>query len=125
MLLSTLSQVIFSSIGTQATSGDLANTFAGIGIFSIVIGLSFFIFTLWMYVRILNKLGYSGWWVALIFVPFGVFVGIILLAFKEAPVESELKHLRHQVRGTGSGGNIMASSPQYQSPYGNYGQQRY
>lgn len=37
-------------------------------------------------VKILNRLGYSGFWVLLMFVPFGAIVGLWVLALADWPV---------------------------------------
>jgi uncharacterized membrane protein YhaH (DUF805 family) len=35
--------------------------------------------------RILQRVGFSGWWCLLFFVPFGNFIGLWILAFKRWP----------------------------------------
>lgn len=46
----------------------------------IIIGL-----IVWPITRILTRLGYSGWWVLVIFIPFGIIVGLWLLALNNWP----------------------------------------
>jgi hypothetical protein len=42
---------------------------------------------LWPAAKILKKMGYSGWWCLLYFVPFGVIIGLWVLATSKWPLE--------------------------------------
>jgi len=57
----------------------------GISIWQIIIILLIFIPTIWIYGRILNKAGYSRWWVLLVFVPIVNFIMIWVFAFAKWP----------------------------------------
>ncbi|RCW94627.1 hypothetical protein DFP77_14525 [Marinomonas foliarum] len=57
----------------------------GISIWQIIILLLMFIPTIWIYGRILNKAGYSRWWVLLIFVPIVNLIMIWVFAFAKWP----------------------------------------
>jgi uncharacterized membrane protein YhaH (DUF805 family) len=70
----------------------------------------------WIYVRIVRRTGYSGWWVLMALVPIGNLVVLCLFAFKEWPIQQELAYLRRHASMTGLPG--YGSAPQQ---YG-YGQ---
>ncbi len=53
----------------------------------------------WAYVRIIQKAGYSGWWVLMGLVPIGNLVMLCLFAFKEWPIERELAAARAALHG--------------------------
>jgi len=57
----------------------------GISIWQIIIILLVFIPTIWIYGRILNKAGYSRWWVLFIFVPIVNLIMIWAFAFAKWP----------------------------------------
>ena len=42
-------------------------------------------FVIWMYVRILHKAGYSGWWSLLMFIPLVNLISIYVFAFSQWP----------------------------------------
>jgi uncharacterized membrane protein YhaH (DUF805 family) len=77
----------------------LLPTGAEIVIVALAVALTTFI--VWMYVRIIRRSGYSGWWVLLAFVPLGNLIGLAFFAFTEWPIERELAHLRHHAAATG------------------------
>jgi hypothetical protein len=76
-------------------------------------------FFAWVYVRIVRKAGYSGWWVLMALVPIGNLVVLCLFAFKEWPVERELNYLRGYAAHTGLPG--YAGPPQGEGPPPGYG----
>ncbi|AEE44267.1 hypothetical protein [Cellulomonas fimi] len=63
---------------------------------------------IWVYKRILNKAGYSAWWMLLIVVPVGNLIGLVLFAAKEWPVEAELRRVRGQLLMAHAGGGGAA-----------------
>jgi uncharacterized membrane protein YhaH (DUF805 family) len=65
------------------------------------VALVFAIFIFWMYVRIIRRTGYSGWWVLLAFVPLGNLIGLAFFAFSEWPILRELAYLRQHAARTG------------------------
>ncbi len=67
----------------------------------------------WAYVRIIQKAGYSGWWVLMGLVPIGNLVMLCLFAFKEWPIRRELQYLRGYAAATGLPG--YAPQPPYGS----------
>ncbi|GEM_PF-380170 len=67
---------------------------------------------IWIYKRILNKAGYSAWWMLLMLVPIGNLVALILFAAKEWPIEAELRQARSLLLLTQSGGGGYGGAPQ-------------
>ena len=65
----------------------------------------------WMYVRIIRKAGYSGWWVLMALVPIGNLVMLGFFAFKEWPVRRELEYLRGYAAATGLPGYAQQQPP--------------
>jgi energy-converting hydrogenase Eha subunit B len=51
----------------------------------------------WLWYRVLNRTGYSGWLGLLILVPFGNLALLLVLAFGEWPIARELTELRQRV----------------------------
>jgi uncharacterized membrane protein YhaH (DUF805 family) len=47
--------------------------------------VAFFAFLIWLYVRILRKAGYSGWWCMITFVPLVNIVMVYVFAFSTWP----------------------------------------
>jgi hypothetical protein len=71
----------------------------------------FIVFFGWMYVRIIRKAGYSGWWVLMALVPIGNLVMLAFFAFKEWPVRRELEYLRGYAAATGLPGYTPQPPP--------------
>ena len=61
---------------------------------AVCIGLAFFAFSVFIWVRIMGKTGHSGWLGLLMFVPIANFVMLLVLAFGEWPVHRELADAR-------------------------------
>lgn len=73
----------------------------------ILIAIAMFAFIFYVYYRIISKTGYSGWWVLSLFVPILPLVLLLLLAFKEWPIEERIRQLEsngHNSSGYGSYG---------------------
>ena len=64
----------------------------GISIWQLIIVLLTLIPTIWIYGRILNKAGYSRWWVLLIFVPLVNLIMIWVFAFAKWPRLEQAKN---------------------------------
>lgn len=62
----------------------------------IVVGISavLFVLSIAVYVAIIRKAGYSGWWVLTMFVPLLNVVMLVVFAFAEWPVTRELNAAR-------------------------------
>jgi hypothetical protein len=86
----------------------------------VVISLVFFIAYLWAYVNIIRRTGYSGWWVLIGLVPIANIVMFFVFAFKEWPIQRELRALRAQAGG-GYGGGQYPGGPGGQYPQGPQG----
>ena len=59
-----------------------------------LLGLAVWIVFLVAYIKIISKAGYSGWWVLIMFVPIVNIIMLLVFAFKEWPIQRELKELR-------------------------------
>ena len=60
------------------------------GLFAVAIWVIFLI----AYVKIISRAGYSGWWVLVMFVPILNIVMLLVFAYKEWPIQQELRELR-------------------------------
>lgn len=80
-------------MSANGSSGLPAALFATVGIIYLVAAIAAIVCT----VRIIQRAGYSGWWVLLSFVPLVNFVALFIFAFKEWPIETELQQLRSMV----------------------------
>ena len=67
------------------------------GVAALVVGIALYVVTLIAYIRILQKAGYSGWWVLIGLVPVVNFVMFLVFAFVRWPVTRENEALRRQV----------------------------
>jgi uncharacterized membrane protein YhaH (DUF805 family) len=83
----------------RVSSQPLLPTAAEIAL--VVVSLVLFAFLVWMYVRIIRRTGYSGWWVLMAFVPVGNLIALAFFAFSEWPIHRELAHLRRHAAATG------------------------
>jgi hypothetical protein len=91
-------------------------------------------FSVYVYVRIARKAGYSGWWAAVLFVPVANLVVMVMFAFVEWPIERELKTVRAARAGAfgpqglvalgsgGSGGYAQSQFGQVSAPRSQFGQ---
>jgi hypothetical protein len=84
----------------------------------VVFYIAFIAFFAWMYVRIVRRTGYSGWWVLMALVPIGNLVMLCLFAFKEWPIQRELTYLRGYAAATGLPGYVPAPPGSAPTPYG-------
>lgn len=76
-------------------SQDLGSWFAGGVGLALVIGV--YVFVLIAYIRIIQKAGYSGWWVLIGLVPIVNVVMFFVFAFSTWPVQRENADLRHRL----------------------------
>jgi hypothetical protein len=61
------------------------------------IWLTFFGITIWAYVRIVQKAGYSGWNVLWTFVPVANLVVFFIFAFGRWPIEDKIARLESKI----------------------------
>ena len=73
----------------------------GVLVVAIVFYVALIGFSLWCWVRVVRRAGYSGWWVLMSFVPIGNLIMLGFFAFKEWPVRRELDYLRRHAAATG------------------------
>ena len=57
----------------------------GVSVWQLIIALIFLIIPIWIIGRILNKAGYSRWWVAIMFLPIVNLIMIWVVAFAKWP----------------------------------------
>jgi hypothetical protein len=87
----------------------------------VIVGIAVWLVFIIAYIKIISRAGYSGWWVLIILVPIANIVMLLVFAYKEWPIQRELRELRgwaNQIQ-KGSGG------PSYGQGYGQapgYGQ---
>ncbi|ACQ82173.1 hypothetical protein Bcav_3932 [Beutenbergia cavernae DSM 12333] len=75
----------------EAWRDDYAWLFGGV---ALVVYIAFAIVMLIAYIRIIQKAGYSGWWVLIALVPIVNLVMFLVFAFSRWPVLRELDALR-------------------------------
>ena len=66
------------------------------GVAALVAVIAIYVVTLIAYIRILQKAGYSGWWVLIGLVPVVNFIMFLVFAFARWPVMRENEALRRQ-----------------------------
>jgi hypothetical protein len=86
----------------------------GVLVFLVLLYVGFAAFFLYVYVRIVRKAGYSGWWVLLGIVPIANLVVLVMFAFAEWPIERQLRMARtgQALPGAGYGGGQPGYLPQ-------------
>lgn len=77
---------------------------------------------IYLYVRVIRKTGYSGWWVLALFVPFLNLVVMILAAVKEWPVERRLAEAEARLAAWGGPGGYGPPPAHLSPPAPSYGQ---
>jgi hypothetical protein len=86
-----------------------------------LLGVAIWVVFIIAYVKIITRAGYSGWWVLIILVPIANIVMLLVFAFKEWPIQRELRELRGWANQIQKGGG----GPSYGQGYGQtpgYGQ---
>ena len=78
------------SIDTTTRNTLPVGAVVGLSLLGLVLAVAFFI----AYIQIIRRAGYSGWWVLVWFVPVLNFVMLLIFAFKEWPIQRELRELR-------------------------------
>jgi hypothetical protein len=113
---------MYTSSGSSGT-----DAFAALGSLAGGLILCWFVFIvllvvamIWVYYKIFEKTGNSGWLALLMFVPIANIAIILYLAFSDWPVLRELRDLRSRV-GYGSGGYIPPAGT-YAPPAPTYAQ---
>jgi len=84
---------------------------AGLLVGLIVFYVAVLIFLIVAYVRVVQKSGFSGWWVLMGIVPIGNIIVLGLWAFKEWPIRRELEYLRGYAAVTGLPGYTRGPLP--------------
>ena len=86
-----------------------------------IVALAFWIVFLIAYIKIISRAGYSGWWVLIMFVPIVNIIMLLVFAYKEWPIQRELRELRgwaNQIQRGGGQPGYGQSGPSQQG----YGQ---
>jgi hypothetical protein len=81
-----------TSMGTNYY--DLSGWGVGAIVGASLLGLAIWLVFLIAYIKIISKAGYSGWWVLIMFVPIVNVIMLLIFAYKEWPIQRELKELR-------------------------------
>jgi hypothetical protein len=90
-----------------------------------IVGLAFWIIFLIAYIKIISRAGYSGWWVLIMFVPIVNIIMLLVFAYKEWPIQRELRELRgwaNQIQRSGQSGYGQPGSGQAGFGQPGYGQ---
>jgi hypothetical protein len=110
-----------SSIAPESGS-DLSGLSTGalvaISVAGFVVAVVFFI----AYIQIIRRAGYSGWWILVWFVPILNVVMLLIFAYKEWPIQRELRELRGWADQIGRGNPGQQSYPQPGFRQQGYGQ---
>jgi hypothetical protein len=105
------------------TTYDLNSVPTGVLVVGGIVWLAIIVIGILAYVKIISRAGYSGWWVLILLVPIVNIIMVLVFAFKEWPIQRELRELRgwaNQIQ-RGSGGGQPAYGQPSSSPQG-YGQ---
>lgn len=84
------SHALSAPVTTYDLSGWSTAALVTGGLVAVAIWVVFFI----AYIKIISKAGYSGWWVLIMFVPIVNVIMLLVFAFKEWPIQRELRELR-------------------------------
>jgi hypothetical protein len=111
---------------SYAVSDTVNNTLSGGALAAVIIvGIAFWLVFLIAYIKIISRAGYSGWWVLIIFVPIVNIVMLLIFAYKEWPIQREVRELRgwaDQIQKGSSGAGYGQGYGQGYGPSG-YGQE--
>ncbi|MET0863655.1 MAG: hypothetical protein ABWZ98_04925 [Nakamurella sp.] len=93
---------------TNAPNDDTVNNVLSAGAVTalIIAGIAIWLVFVIAYIKIISRAGYSGWWVLIILVPVVNIIMLLIFAYKEWPIQRELRELRgwaNQIQ-KGSGG---------------------
>ncbi|GAA4846720.1 hypothetical protein GCM10023221_26750 [Luteimicrobium xylanilyticum] len=80
----------------DTTVSDWAVSGAGIAV--ILVAVAFWVLFLVAGIRVIQKAGYSGWWILVTFVPLLNTIMFLVFAFSRWPVERELAAWRTQAQ---------------------------
>jgi hypothetical protein len=83
---------------SAALSAPVTYDFSGYSTAALAVGgliaIAIWVVFLIAYVKIISKAGYSGWWVLIMFVPIVNVIMLLVFAFKEWPIQREIRELR-------------------------------
>ena len=97
---------------TTYTVNNLSvGTVVGLSLLGLVVAIIFLV----AYIQIIRRAGYSGWWVLVWFVPLLNVVMLLIFAYKEWPIQRELRELRGWANQIQRGPGPQAGGPQDQS----------
>jgi|SRR6478609_1023621 hypothetical protein len=85
-------------MNSSALSAPTTYDLSGVSTTALVVG-GLFAAAVWVvfviaYIKIISRAGYSGWWVLIMLVPIVNVVMLLVFAFKEWPIQRELRELR-------------------------------
>ena len=83
------------SAASLAATDTSTGTLSGVALaVVIIIGIAFWLVFVIAYIKIISRAGYSGWWVLIVIVPIANIVMLLIFAYKEWPIQRELRELR-------------------------------
>jgi hypothetical protein len=80
----------------NAPNDDTVNNVLSAGAVTalVIVGIAVWLVFIIAYIKIISRAGYSGWWVLIILVPIVNIVMLLIFAYKEWPIQRELRELR-------------------------------
>jgi hypothetical protein len=110
------------SAANLAATDTSTGTLGGVGLaVVIIVGLAFWLVFVIAYIKIITRAGYSGWWVLIVLVPIANIVMLLIFAYKEWPIQRELRELRgwaNQIQRGQQGYGQQGYGQQGGAPYG-------
>ena len=109
----------------DTTTYDLSGLSTTAVVIGSIVAIAFWIIFLIAYIKIISRAGYSGWWVLIMFVPIVNIIMLLVFAYKEWPIQRELRELRgwaNQIQGRGGQSGYGQPGNQSNSGQPGYGQ---
>lgn len=83
-----------TALSAPVTTYDLSGFSTGAIVVGGIVAVAIWVVFIIAYVKIISRAGYSGWWILIMLVPIVNIVMLLVFAFKEWPIQRELRELR-------------------------------
>jgi len=103
----------------DTTTFDLSAWSTTAVVIGAIVAVVIWVIFLVAYIKIISRAGYSGWWVLVMFVPILNIIMLLVFAYKEWPIQRELRELRgwaNQIQRGQQGYGQQGGSPYGQDP---------
>jgi len=103
----------------DTTTFDLSAWSTTAVVIGAIVAVVIWVIFLVAYIKIISGAGYSGWWVLVMFVPILNIIMLLVFAYKEWPIQKELRELRgwaSQIQRGQQGYGQQGGSPYGQDP---------